>query len=135
MGAADTSALDDNFCYAPRELCMENKWTLWLFYGGILLAMISIVLLVNSVALHHKVGRSDEFAVLPNVGHANPLITLICTLMIAWPDRTSSESWKMHECAAWVVEFQEKRDASAPTLMDACCPHLMLSYQSIFHPS
>lgn len=59
MGAADTSALDDNFCYVSRGLCMETKWSLWCFYGGILLAMISIVLLINGVALHHKV-RTDR---------------------------------------------------------------------------
>eukprot|EP00903_Cladosiphon_okamuranus_P012139 g11388.t1 len=54
LGAADTSPLDDSFCLAPVDLCMENKWALWCFFGGILLAMISVVLLVNSVALHHK---------------------------------------------------------------------------------
>lgn len=55
LGAADTTPLDDSFCLAPVDLCMKNKWALWCFFGGILLAMISIVLLVNSVALHHKV--------------------------------------------------------------------------------
>eukprot|EP00752_Nemacystus_decipiens_P008127 g7267.t1 len=54
MGAADTTPLDDSYCLAPADLCMENKWALWCFFGGILLAMISVVLLVNSVALHHK---------------------------------------------------------------------------------
>lgn len=55
MGAADITALDDSFCHANLDLCMETEWSLWCFYGGILLAMVSIVLLVNSVALHHKV--------------------------------------------------------------------------------
>lgn len=55
LGAADTTPLDDSYCLAPVDLCMENKWALWCFFGGILLAMISVVLLVNSVALHHKV--------------------------------------------------------------------------------
>lgn len=55
MGAADTSPLDDSYCLNPLDFCMETKWTLWCFFSGILLAMVSIVLLVNSVALHHKV--------------------------------------------------------------------------------
>lgn len=55
MGAADTSPLDDSYCITPLELCMETKWSLWCYFGGILLAMISIVLVINSVALHHKV--------------------------------------------------------------------------------
>ncbi|CAM9107022.1 unnamed protein product [Ectocarpus sp. 4 AP-2014] len=54
LGAADISPLDDSFCHTTLELCMETKWSLWCYYGGILLAMTSIVLLVNSVALHHK---------------------------------------------------------------------------------
>lgn len=55
MGAADTSPLDDSYCITPLEMCMETKWSLWCYFGGILLAMISIVLVINSVALHHKV--------------------------------------------------------------------------------
>lgn len=66
MGAADTTPLDDSFCLAPADLCMENKWTLWCFFGGILLAMISIVLLVNSVALHHKVHKERNARGLVN---------------------------------------------------------------------
>lgn len=58
LGAADISPLDDNFCHTTLELCMETKWSLWCYYGGILLAMTSIVLLVNSIALHHKVRSS-----------------------------------------------------------------------------
>ncbi|CAM9409764.1 unnamed protein product, partial [Ectocarpus fasciculatus] len=54
LGAADISPLDDSFCHTTLEFCMETKWSLWCYYGGILLAMTSIVLLVNSVALHHK---------------------------------------------------------------------------------
>lgn len=55
MGAADTTALDDSFCKVPLELCMKTRWSLWCYYVGILLAMVAIVLLVNSVALHNKV--------------------------------------------------------------------------------
>lgn len=64
MGAADTSALDDNFCRVPLELCMETRWSLWCYYLGILLAMIAIVLLVNSIALHNKVGPQAAYQVL-----------------------------------------------------------------------
>lgn len=61
MGAADTTALDDSFCRVPLELCMETRWSLWCYYVGILLAMIAIVLLVNSVALHNKVGHQAAY--------------------------------------------------------------------------
>ncbi|CAM9396258.1 unnamed protein product, partial [Pylaiella littoralis] len=54
MGAADTSPLNDGYCLTPLEMCMETKWSLWCYFGGILLAMISIVLVTNSAALHHK---------------------------------------------------------------------------------
>ncbi|CAB1101287.1 unnamed protein product [Ectocarpus sp. CCAP 1310/34] len=69
LGAADISPLDDSFCYTTLELCMETKWSLWCYYGGILLAMTSIVLLVNSVALHHKVLGRKEIVHLVQTQH------------------------------------------------------------------
>lgn len=62
VAAADVTALDIQFCYVPLDLCMTTPWPLWCFYGGILLAMVAMVLLVNSVSFHRVV----SITVLPN---------------------------------------------------------------------
>lgn len=94
LGAADTTPLDDSYCLAPVDLCMENKWALWCFFGGILLAMISVVLLVNSVALHHKVRTPTTIVVGLTRGIYN-LNTLenICHLIIL-----SKTCCSLHPC-------------------------------------
>ncbi len=68
LGAGDTSPLDDSYCLNPLDFCMETKWTLWCYFAGILLAMVSIVLLVNSVALHHKVLYFSPMNCLSDIG-------------------------------------------------------------------
>lgn len=71
MGAADTTALDDSFCKVPLELCMKTRWSLWCYYVGILLAMIAIVLLVNSVALHNKVRSPNRLLGCSTITYKN----------------------------------------------------------------